>query len=83
MSVQIHPHARTRMLERGVTEQETVAAVEGGECFPARLGRMAFRRNFVYNTVWRGRFYRTKQVEAIAVKEQEDWVVITVLARFF
>ncbi len=41
-----------------------------------------FRRNFVYNSMWRGRFYSNKQVEAIAVDEN-GWLVITVVVRFF
>jgi hypothetical protein len=37
----------------------------------------------VYNANWLGRFYATKQVEVIAVREGKDWLVITVIARFF
>ena len=82
MKVSLHPHARERMHERGATEHEVVSTVEGGERFPAKYGRVGFRRNFAYNAEWRGRSYGTKQVEAIAV-EEEDWLVITVIVRFF
>jgi hypothetical protein len=44
---------------------------------------MIFRRNFVFQGVWRGRNYATKQAEAIAVDEGNRWLVITVLAKYF
>ena len=40
-------------------------------------------RNFQFNQEWRGRHYRTKQVEAYAVQEGADWLVITVITRYF
>jgi len=82
MSVRIHPHARQRMAERGATEVEIIATVEHGEQSPAKFGRTGFRRNFTYEQEWRGRFYRTKQLEVIAVAE-EGWLVITVVVRYF
>ncbi|MBI5742023.1 MAG: DUF4258 domain-containing protein [Nitrospirae bacterium] len=83
MQVKIHPHARERLVERGATEQEVIATVENGETFPVKFGRTGFRRNFYFNGTWRGKHYPTKQVEAYAVKEKEEWVVITVITRYF
>ena len=57
--------------------------VEGGERFPAKLGRTGFRRNFPFAGTWRGKAYRTKQIEAYAVWEDDGWLVITVLVKFF
>ena len=82
MKITLHPHAEARLAERGATQDEVRATVEGGERFPAKFGRVGFRRNFTYNGMWRGRAYATKQVEAIAVPE-DGWLVITVLVRFF
>lgn len=82
MNVAIHPHAARRLIERGATEEEVILAVQTGEQFPAKHGRTGFRRNFVYNGVWRGRTYGTKQIEAVAVPEN-GWLVITVLVKFF
>jgi len=82
MAIRLHPHAATRIIERGATEAEVIATVEHGEQFPAKLGRQGFRRNFAYSSTWRGRFYANKQVEAIAVDEN-GWLVITVVVRFF
>lgn len=83
MTVRIHPHARERMGERGVTKSEVKTTVEQGEQFPAKFGRAGFRRNFPFDDEWRGRRYRTKQVEAFAVREGPDWLVLTVVTRFF
>jgi len=81
--VRLHPHARERMQERGATEEEIQATVAEGERFPAKFGRMGFRRNFQFAQEWRGRHYHTKQVEAYAVQEGADWLVLTVITRYF
>lgn len=71
------------MAERGATEGEVIATVRDGERFAAKFGRAGFRRNFAFDGEWHGRRYATKQVEAFAVKEGGDWLVITVVARYF
>ena len=83
MNVRLHPHARERLSERGATEHEVLATVEGGEKFPAKFGRTGFRRNFIFDGQWLGRKYSTKQIEAYAVDEKDGWLVITVLVKFF
>lgn len=81
--VRLHKHAQERMIERGATESEVISTVEEGETFPAKYGRTGFRRNFTFNSLWRGKHYATKQIEAYAVKEGEDWLVISVVVRYF
>ena len=83
MAIRFHPHARERMAERGATELEVTAAVEAGEQFEAKFDRTGFRRNFVFEKQWRGKSYKTKQVEAYAVRQDDDWLVITVIIRYF
>lgn len=83
MNVRLHPHARERLAERGATEPEIVATIQGGERFPAKFGRTGFRRNFIFGGEWLGRRYSTKQVEVYAVAEEAGWLVITVLVKFF
>jgi hypothetical protein len=83
MAVRFHPHALERMGERGATEDEVRATVQQGEQFPAKFGRTGFRRNFPFNDEWRGRSCRSKQIEAYAVREGADWLVITVITRYF
>ena len=83
MAVKIHPHARARMPERGATEKEIVAAVEGGESFAAKFGRTTFRRNFNVEGTWRGKSYRAKQLEVVAAPEGDDWLAVTVVVKYF
>lgn len=82
MDVRLHSHARERAAERGATEAEVIATVRSGERFPAKYGRTGFRRNFAFNAEWMGRWYRTKQLEALAV-EGDGWLVISVLVKYF
>ncbi|MCI0496353.1 hypothetical protein L0Z72_15205 [candidate division KSB1 bacterium] len=71
------------MKERGATDDEVKITVESGELFPAKFGRTGFRRNLSFFSEWRGVFYNTKQVEVYAIKEQNDWLVITVITKYF
>lgn len=83
MAVHFHPHALERIEERGATEGEVRNTVEQGEQFPAKFGRTGFRRNFAFDSEWRGKHYGTKQVEAYAVQDGMDWLVITIITRYF
>jgi hypothetical protein len=83
MAIRFHPHAYKRMAERGATDAEVRATIEHGEQFPARFGRVGFRRNFVFQGLWHGRTYQAKQVEAYTVPEGADWLVLTVIVRYF
>ena len=83
MNVDIHPHAKMRMSERGVEEGEIIDTVEKGEQFPAKYGRTGFRCNFVFDKLWNGKHYSLKQIEAYAVKENNNWLVITIIAKYF
>ena len=83
MVVRLHPHAAARIAERGATPAEVEATIVAGERFPARFVRIGFRRNFAFGGDWRGKVYRTKQIEAFAVEEDGDWLVITVLVKYF
>ena len=83
MKVGLHSHARDRLAERGATEPEVVDTVRDGEQFQAKFGRTGFRRNFAFEGEWRGRRYTSKQVEAYAVRQGDDWLVITVIVKYF
>lgn len=83
MAVRFHPHAVERMAERGTDENEVRLTVEYGEQFPAKYGRTGFRRNFPFCKQWHGRYFDLKQVEVFAVQEYGDWMVISVITRYF
>jgi len=83
MAIIFHPHAKERMLERGAKEDEVLQAAQRGERFPAKFGRIGYRRNFIFGGRWKNKIYATKQVEVYGVEENEDFVVITVIVNFF
>ena len=62
---------------------EVSAAVNGGEQFEAKYGRTGFRRNFHFDGYWQGKHYLNKQLEAYAFQENGDWLVITVIVKYF
>ena len=83
MAVRLHPHALERLAERGTTEAEVAVTVRSGEQFPAKFGRTGFRKTFRFESTWQGNSYPMKEVEAIAVREGENWLVITVVTRYY
>ena len=83
MKISFHPHAIECMKERGVTKNEVISTISIGEKFPAKFGRTGFRQNFAFPKKWHGKLYNTKQIEVYAVKENNDWLVITVIAKYF
>ena len=76
-------HALDQMLKRGVTKTEVVTAIREGEMAPAKEGRLAFRKNFPFESDWKGKYYEIKQVMPIVAEEAERFVVITVYAFYF
>jgi len=83
MKIKIHPHAQERMLERGATKEEIIAAIENGESFIGKHNRIGFRRNFVFDNYWNKKYYKNKQLEVISKKENNDWLVLTVIVKYF
>ena len=81
--VMLHPHALERVIERGCTMEEVIDTVRSGEQFLAKFGRQGFRKNFSFEQAWRGKYYSSKQVEVFAVKAAQDWLVLTVITRYF
>ncbi len=83
MAVRIHPHAAARMEERGALFAEVAATVEAGESYPARHGRSGFRRNLQFDGIRGGKRYRTKQIDVFAIQENDEWLVIAVIVKYF
>ncbi len=82
-SVNIHPHAEVRMIERGASVEEVIETVENGEEFPAKYGRHGSRRNFPINEARKGKHCSVKQIEVIFVKEKDKKIVVTVIVKYF
>jgi hypothetical protein len=71
------------MQERGASEVEVEATLRDGERFPAKFDRQGFRRNFSFGEIWREQRYAMKQLEVIAIYEDGDWLVISVIVKYF
>jgi hypothetical protein len=83
MAILIHPHARERMDERGTTEAEVRTALKKGVKFPAKFGRVGFKHEFPFGSDRNGKVYRIKQVVVYGVEEGRDFIVVTVVVRYF
>lgn len=83
MEISIHPHAAQRAIERGAAKNEIIDTIESGEQFPAKFDRTGFRKNFLYNSKWNNKYYSTKQIEAYCVKENNKWLALTVIVKYF
>jgi Domain of unknown function (DUF4258) len=82
-SIVFSTHALEQMADRGASQSEVEIAMNEGEEVPAKQERRAFRKNFPYNSTWKGRYYEFKQVVPIVAEEPDIWVVITVYVFYF
>ena len=71
------PHALDQLKDRGTTEEEVKRAIQEGERAPAKEKRIAFRKNFLFDSKWKGKHYQMKQVMPIVVEEDGNWIVVT------
>ncbi len=76
-------HALDQLVDRGASEEEIRRAIQEGEEVPAKKGRRAFRKNFVFDSRWKGKHYEMKQVMPIVVEEARETVVVTVYVFYF
>lgn len=68
------------MPDRGAAKEEVVAAIRNGEPAPAKGKRLSFRKNFPFNSDWKGRKYAIKQVMPVVIEESDKIIVVTVYA---
>ena len=83
MKITFSHHSLEQLSDRGTTQEEVVETVQNGEQVPAKKGRLAFKKNFPFENVWRGRYYPIKQVMPIAVRERDEVIIVTVYVFFF
>jgi len=76
-------HATERLKERGVSRKEVEYTIAYGEKISVKKGREGYRKNFKYENIWKGRYYKIKQVIVIGREEKGKIVVITVYAFYF
>ena len=82
METIIIDHARERMWERGVSEEDIYKTLSQGRPVHSKQGRFAKEYVFVYKKEWQGKFYPQKKVKAVYVEERGHKVVITVYAYY-
>lgn len=58
-------HARDNLRYRGATEDEVIETIRSAPWEPVDLRRLECHKDFVYRTVWNGRFYEMKRVRPI------------------
>jgi hypothetical protein len=58
-------HAVDQMNDRGTSKEEVRTAIRDGEEILANKGRKAYRKNFPFESYWKGRYYSIKQVTPI------------------
>lgn len=79
----LHPHLRTRMLQRGVTLEEIEHTLnEGWEAQDAKPGTRGKVRIFPYNREWEGAWFEEKEVSVYYRTMGQALVVLTVKARY-
>jgi hypothetical protein len=82
-SIVFSPHALQKMVDRGTTETEVEATIHEGNPEPARKERVMFRKNFAFNSQWRGKHFAVKQVAPVVAERADRLVVVTVFVYYF
>ncbi len=77
------PPRKSQSFGAGASEQEVINVVEAGEVSPAKYDRTGFRKSIIYNDTWEGKHYYVKQIECYAVQENDGWLVISLLVKYF
>lgn len=75
-------HALAQLADRGTTQDEVIRAIREGEPSPVKRGRIAFRKTYGCDMVWKGRAFTGKQVMPIVAEETARYVVVTVYVFF-
>jgi hypothetical protein len=76
-------HALERMEERGASRHEVRTAIREGKSSDARHGRMEFTYTFPYEDEWNGTYYEKKELMVYAANDGGDWIVVTVISRYY
>jgi len=76
-------HASQQLRFRGTTEAEVVDAIRTAPWHPAENGRIECRKDFLFDAIWNGKHYATKQVRPVFVEEPNEIVVVTVYVYYF
>ena len=81
--IRLSRHAEIQLQYRGTTKQEIEEAIRKSSWSMAELGKLECRMDFIFNQIWNGKHYRTKQVRPIFVEEEDELVIVTVYVYYF
>lgn len=76
-------HSIEQMRDRGTDKKEVEKTIREGEKIPAKKDRIAFRKSLIFNSTWKGKKYKIKQVMPVVKEEDNKYVVITVYVFYF
>jgi hypothetical protein len=76
-------HALERMEERGTSRHEVRTTIREGEASDARHGRTEFTCTFPFEDEWNGTYYENKELTVYAADDGGDWIVVTVISRYY
>jgi len=76
-------HAVEQAELRGASRDEVREAIHSGEPVPAKKAAPDTGKTSLTGAIWKERYYETKQILAITVRENESLLVITVYAFYF
>ncbi|MFZ0419178.1 MAG: hypothetical protein WAM04_13855 [Candidatus Sulfotelmatobacter sp.] len=81
--IEFSGHASQQLRFRGTTETEVVETIQTAPWMPAEKSRIECRKDFLFDALWNGRRYATKQVRPVFVEEPNEIVVVTVYVYYF
>lgn len=81
--IRLSRHAQEQLTFRGVSKGEIEETIRQSRWRKAELGRLEARKNFVFESVWNKKYYKTKQVRPIFSEEEREIFVVTVFSYFF
>ncbi len=81
--IRLSGHAKEQLFFRGATEDEVIETIKTSIWQPAELRRLECKKDFLYESQWNKKHYKTKLVRPVFIEEETEIVVITVYTYFF
>jgi hypothetical protein len=82
-SIRLSGHAREYTALRGFSEDEVAQTIREMPWNQTERGRLDARKDFLFEGIWNGRRYETKQVRPVFVVEDQMITVVTVYTYYF
>ena len=76
-------HANEQLVFRGTTVEEVIETINNAAWEPSELERLECNKDFVFENEWNKKYYKTKKVRPIFVKEENEIIVVTIYTYYF